>query len=217
MTAGGSTAREAARLRAAARRGWWRRVLRCLGVNAADRRLEAAAVRRDHGRLGEEWTAALLTRLPAGWTVLHDLRVPGRRFNLDHVLIPPSGAGVIVLDSKKWHFKRPTTLVAGRVYCGQQDRHEEVVKVAGYASAVGKALGLPGTAVLPMLVVHGSAVSPGGRLDVPVAAWERTVHVLAADMLLPTLTAMPGGRDPVRAARLAGQVAAALPPYDTAA
>lgn len=224
MTAGGSTAREAARLRADARRGWWRRVLRWLGINAVDRRLEAAAVRRDHGRLGEEWTAALLARLPAGWTVLHDLRVPGRRFNLDHVLVPPSGAGVIVLDSKKWRRSWegrpcPTTLVRGRVHCGPQDRHEEVVKVAGYASAVSRALGLPGTAVLPMLVVHGSSVTPGGRLDVPVSAWERTVHVLAADQLLPTLVKMPGGRDLVKpaAVELAERVCRMLPPYDAAA
>lgn len=219
MTAGGSTAREAARLRAAARRGWWRTVLRWFGVNAVDRRLEAAAVRRDHGRLGEEWTAALLARLPDGWTVLHDLRVPGRRFNLDHVLVPPSGAGLIVLDSKKWHAQRPTALVRGRVYCGQEDRHVQVEKVAGYASAIAQALRVPASMVMPMLVIHGSPVTPGGRLDVPVAAWERTVHVLGADRLLAALVGMPGGRDPVQPAALvlAAKARRVLPPYGTAA
>ncbi|RIH58454.1 NERD domain-containing protein [Streptomyces sp. SHP22-7] len=93
VTAGGSTSREAARLHAAARRGWWRRILRWIGINTTNRRLEAAAVRQEQGSLGEQQTAILLSRLPAGWTVLHDLAVPGRRFNLDHVLIPPSGLG----------------------------------------------------------------------------------------------------------------------------
>lgn len=224
MTAGGSIGDEAARLHAAARRGWWRTVLRWFGVNAVDRRLEAAAVRRDHGRIGEEWTAALLTRLPDGWTVLHDLRVPGRRFNLDHVLIPPSGAGLIVLDSKKWRRSWegrpcPTTLVRGRVYCGPQDRHVQVEKVAGYASAVARALQVPAGMVMPMLVVHGSPVAAGGRLDVPVPGWERTVHVLAADRLLAALAGMPGGSGTVQPAALvlAAKARRVLPPYDTAA
>ncbi|WP_106977998.1 nuclease-related domain-containing protein [Streptomyces violaceorubidus] len=184
-----------------------------------DRRLEAAAIRRDHGRLGEEWTAALLTRLPDGWTVLHDLRVPGRCFNLDHVLIPPSGAGLIVLDSKKWHAQRSTTLVRGRVYCGQEDRHVQVEKVAGYASAVARALGVPASMVMPMLVVHGSPVAPGGRLDVSVPGWERMVHVLGADRLLDVLAGMPGGRGPVQpnALVLAARARRVLPDYGSAA
>ncbi|MFJ6069104.1 nuclease-related domain-containing protein [Streptomyces tendae] len=216
--AGGSTAREAARLHAQARRGWWRRVLRLFGVNAVDRRLEAAAVRRDQGRLGEEWTAELLTRLPAGWQVFHDLAVPGRRFNVDHVAIPPSGNGLVVLDSKKWHAGWPTTLVRGRVHCGRQDRHEQIVKFAGYVSGAAAALGVPAGMLLPVIVVHGSLVD-GGRLDVPVPAWERTVHVLAADRLLAALTGMPGGRGPVQPAALdlAARVQDTLPVYGSAA
>ncbi|MEU5742013.1 nuclease-related domain-containing protein [Streptomyces tendae] len=169
--------------------------------------------------MGEEWTAALLTRLPAGWTVLHDLRVPDRRFNLDHVLIPPSGAGLIVLDSKKWHAQRSTTVVRGRVHCGQQDRHVQVEKVAGYASAVAGALGVPASMVMPMLVVHGSPVAAGGRLDVPVPGWERIVYVLGADRLVDVLAGMPGGRGPVQPAALvlAAKARRVLPPYDTAA
>ncbi|WP_435606624.1 nuclease-related domain-containing protein [Streptomyces ardesiacus] len=223
MTAGGSTSREAARLRAAARRGWWRRILRWCGINATDRRLEAAAVRQEQGSLGEQQTAALLARLPAGWTVLHDLAVPGRRFNLDHVLIPPSGAGVIVLDSKKWRRSwqgrpSPTTLVRGRVHCGPQDRHEQIVKFAGYVSGTAAVLGVPAGMLMPVIVVHGSPVA-GGRLDVGVPEWERTVHVLSADRLVGTLAGMPGGRGPVQsaAAALAARVRRTLPQYGSAA
>ncbi|WP_446458610.1 nuclease-related domain-containing protein [Streptomyces rochei] len=223
MTAGGSTSREAARLHAAARRGWWRRILRWIGINTTDRRLEAAAVRQEQGSLGEQQTALLLSRLPAGWTVLHDLAVPGRRFNLDHVLIPPSGLGVIVLDSKKWRRSyqgRPclTTLVRGRVHCGEQDRHEQIVKFAGYVSGTAAALGVPAGMLMPVIVVHGSPVADG-RLDVPVPAWERTVHILAADVLVDVLAGMPGGRGPVQpaAADLAARVRRTLPQYGSAA
>lgn len=223
MTVGGSTADEGARLRALARKGWWRTVLRWCGVNANNRRLEAAAVRQEQGSLGEQQTAALLARLPAGWTVFHDLAVPGRRFNLDHVLIPPSGAGVIVLDSKKWRRSWqgrpcPTTLVRGRVYCGDQDRHEQIVKFAGYVSGTAAVLGVPAGMLMPVIVVHGSPVA-GGRLDVGVPEWERTVHVLAADRLVGTLVGMPGGRGPVQpaAAALAASVRQRLPQYGSAA
>lgn len=156
-------------------------------------------------------TAAMLSRLPVGWHVFHDLAVPGRRFNLDHVLVPPSGLGVIVLDSKKWHAGFPTHVVRGRVHCGAQDRHEQVEKVAGYASVVAATLQVPASMVVPLLVVHGSPVA-GGAVEVRVPGWERTVCVLGAGALLPTLAAVPGGRDPVRAAQLAQRVIVALPP-----
>ncbi|MGQ4393749.1 nuclease-related domain-containing protein [Streptomyces violaceoruber] len=224
MTAGGSTADEGARLRAEASKGWWRTILRWCGINANNRRLEAAAVRQEQGSLGEQQTAALLARLPAGWTVLHDLAVPGRRFNVDHVAIPPSGAGVIVLDSKKWRRSyqgRPclTALVRGRVYCGEQDRHEQIVKFAGYVSGTAAVLGVPAGMLMPVIVVHGSPVASTGRLDVAVPEWERTVHVLAADGLVDVLAGMPGGRGPVQpaAAALADRVRRTLPQYGSAA
>lgn len=218
MTAGGSTADEGARLRAEASKGWWRTILRWCGINANNRRLEAAAVRQEQGSLGEQQTAALLARLPAGWTVFHDLAVPGRRFNLDHVLIPPSGAGVIVLDSKKWRRTWPTALVRGRVCCGDQDRHEQIVQFAGYVSGTAAALGVPAGMLMPVIVVHGSPVA-GGRLDVGVPEWERTVHVLAGDRLVEVLAGMPGGRGPVQpaATALADRVRHTLPQYGSAA
>ncbi|RIH58202.1 NERD domain-containing protein [Streptomyces sp. SHP22-7] len=121
-------------------------MLRWIGINTTNRRLEAAAVRQEQGSLGEQQTAILLSRLPAGWTVLHDLAVPGRRFNLDHVLIPPSGLGVVVLDSKKWRRSyqgRPclTTLVG--VGC-----------TAGHRTGTSRSSGSPGTCrgLLPLSV-----------------------------------------------------------------
>ncbi|MGV9891688.1 nuclease-related domain-containing protein [Streptomyces sp. NPDC003395] len=211
MTAGGSAIRWGKEQQAAARKGLWRRLLALLGLNGAARCADALAARTRQGALGEQWTAALLTRLPAGWTVLHDLAVPGRRFNLDHVVIPPSGAGVIVLDSKKWHAGWETRVVRGRLHCDTQDRHEEAEKLAGYASAVAARLGVPAAAVVPLLVIHGSRVQEPGAVDVRVPSWERTVRVVGAEMLLPTLLRVPGGMDPVRAAAMARRVVERLP------
>jgi hypothetical protein len=67
----------------------------------ADRLLRAAAL-NERGADGEVATALALLALPADrWTVLHDLRWPGRRFaNIDHLVVGPPG--VFVIDSKNW-------------------------------------------------------------------------------------------------------------------
>jgi hypothetical protein len=214
VSAGGSAIRWGEERRAAARKGLWRHLLALVGLNPAARRADALAARTRQGALGEQMTAALLAGLPAGWTVFHDLAVPGRRFNVDHLVIPPSGAGLLVLDSKKWNYSWQTRVVRGRLHCGPEyrpeDRHDQVESLAGYASAVAARLGVPAAAVLPLLVVHGSPVQ-GGAVDVRVPKWEREVRVLSAGMLVPTLARMPGGRDPGRAAALATRVVERLP------
>ncbi|HVF32046.1 MAG TPA: nuclease-related domain-containing protein [Acidimicrobiales bacterium] len=53
------------------------------------------------GAAGERATArALVGVADEGYTVLHDVRLPGRRWNLDHVLLGP--AGVVIVESKQW-------------------------------------------------------------------------------------------------------------------
>ncbi|MEV6165748.1 nuclease-related domain-containing protein [Streptomyces sp. NPDC052052] len=217
MNARNSAATRAAALRAEARRGPWRRMLAFLGLGGARvRRADAEAARWAHGAAGEATTARLLAHLEAaGWHVRHDLRLPGRRFNLDHVLVSPCGTALVVLDTKNWHRGRTTALVGGRVHCGtkdrrdREDRHDQVVKVAGYAQAVGAVL--PGVLVVPVIVVHGSPVA-GGGFEAPVPGG--TVWVLGTDLLVPRLAgAVRGPRDPQRAAGLAERVDAVLLPY----
>ena len=210
---GNSAAREAAAIRARARRGVWRRVTAALGVSPAARRADARAALWDRGAEGEAATAALVAQLLAhGWQIRHDVRLPGRRFNIDHVLISPCGTAVVVLDTKVWHRGRPTVLVRGRVHCGAEDRHVQVEKVAGYAAAVQAALGLPGVVVWPLLVVHGSPIT-GGRLEARAEGWTGPLHVLGPDWLVPTLLSAPKVRDPRRAAAVAARVDAVLRPY----
>ncbi|MFF1916155.1 nuclease-related domain-containing protein [Streptomyces sp. NPDC058239] len=214
MTSRNSAAAHAAALRAGARRGLWRRLLALLGVRTAGvRRADSQAARWQHGAAGEETTARMLTALEArGWVIRHDLRLRGRRFNLDHVLVSPCGTAVVVLDTKNWHRGRPTALVNGRVCCGAEDRHGEVGKVAGYARLVEAALGMAGVSVLPLLVVHGSAVA-GGYLEARVQGWDGPVYVLGPDRLLPTLAGAPKATDLRRAAAVAGRVDSVLLPY----
>jgi hypothetical protein len=183
-------------------------------MNPAAVRADAVAARWERGAAAERDTARLVRRLRwHGWRVLHDRRLPGHgRANLDHVLVSPCGTAVVVLDTKAWRRSWPTRVVAGRVYCGGEDRHGEVEKVARYAGTVARLLGLSEGAVWPVLVIHGSPVA-GGRLQVGVAGRPGSVHVLAAETLVPVLGAAPAGRNRAAKRELARRVDQALPPY----
>lgn len=215
MSAGGSAQEWAAETRAHARRGVWRPLLSRMGVTVHTRRADAVAARRDRGGEGEAYTALLLAPLEGvGWHVRHDLWPPWWGGNYDHVLVSPDGSAVVVLDTKQWRRGQawPTTLRGGRVYCGEEDRHEELLKAVKHARQVRDLLAWPGVEVLPLLVVHGSQVD-GGHLDVPVPGLKMPVYVLASDWLVPTLTAVSGGADPRRAGEVADRVDQVLSPY----
>ncbi|WP_097965008.1 nuclease-related domain-containing protein [Streptomyces sp. or20] len=209
-----SAAAQAAEMRAKARRGVWQRVLAALGVRTGRvRRADAVAARWEHGAAGEEATARLVAALGSqGWVIRHDLRMPGSRANLDHLLISPCGMAVVVLDSKNWHRGRTTTLVGNRVRCGTDDRHGQVEAVASYARRVSRTLNLPGVVVWPLLVIHGSPIA-GGRLEARAPEWDGVVHVLGPARLVPTLAAAPKAHDPARAAAVVARVDRVLLPY----
>ncbi|MFE9461655.1 nuclease-related domain-containing protein [Streptomyces californicus] len=214
MTIRNSAAAQAAELRANARRGVWQRLLAALGVRTGRvRRADAVAARWEHGAAGEAETARLVAALESqGWAIRHDLRMPGSRANLDHLLISPCGTAVVVLDSKHWHRGRTTTLVGGRVHCGADDRQAQVDAVARYAARVARTLDLPGVVVWPLLVVHGSPIA-GGRLEASAPDWGGAVHVLGPARLVPTLAAAPKAHDPARAAAVVARVDRVLLPY----
>lgn len=222
-----SAGREAAALRRQARGGPVRRILAHVGFDTVDHAMMARADRFERGGITEQETAAMLAQLrERGWHVLNDRQLPGwGRTNLDHVLIPPNAAAVVVLDTKGWDFSRTTSLVGGRVCCGREDRHDEVEKVVRYSLTVARLLRVPAGSVWPLLVVHGSRIqSPGfppGRLEAPVRVtgrrgveWEGRVHVLGPPWLVPTLAGGPKTEgDPEQANALARHVAAVLPPH----
>lgn len=80
---------------------------------------EAAAAGRD----GEVATAKVLDRLAdqQGFTVIHDLRIPGAKANIDHVVV--AGTKVWAIDSKLWKPGFYVT-VAGRTYRHTSDGWE---------------------------------------------------------------------------------------------
>ncbi|GGK27530.1 hypothetical protein GCM10011583_69420 [Streptomyces camponoticapitis] len=212
MSAGNSASARAEALRAAARKGWWRRVLGWIGIGGrATRHADARAALWSHGAAGEERTAGLLVGLQAqGWVVWHDLMLWGRRFNLDHVLISPCGTAVVVLDTKAWRRTWTTGLVYERVCCGPEDRHIQVEKVASYAQAVAAVAGLHPAVVRPLIVVHGSPVADGLLVAMTPHG---PVQVLSPGFLVPTLVNSTGEFDVWRARALAEQVGRVLTPY----
>lgn len=210
--AGRSPVEWAARERRKARKGVRRRVTAWVGLNPEAKRADALTARVAHGAEAERRTGAELRVLESrGWYILHGRQVPGYTSDLDHVLVPPTGTAVVVLDTKRWRFQQETELKDGRVHCGLEDRHGEIEAVARYAARVHRVLNMPGVAVWPLLVIHGSRIR-GGHLAAPVASGG-VVHVLSVERLVPELVKAAKGMDPVAAGVLAGRVTAVLPPH----
>ncbi|MFE9812342.1 NERD domain-containing protein [Streptomyces sp. NPDC005548] len=193
----------------------WRRLLALLGVrSAASARLESQADRALIGARAEAATGRQLAKLETrGWAVFHGLSIPGSRVDLDHVIVPPDGRTVIVLDTKAWHAGWYTQLKGGRVHCGTQDRHAQIEAVAGYARRVHAELGMRVT-VWPLVVVHGSQVrGPRGEyLEAPVAGGG-SVFVLGIERLVPELLHASKSVDGKAACKVAARVEEVLPPH----
>lgn len=113
-------------------------------------RLIDSADRWERGANGEVAVASALTELEAsGWTVLHDLAWPRRRYaNIDHVAI---GNGcVFVIDAKNWTGDVATT--GGVLRQNGRSRAKEVAAAAGAARAVACLIpGLSAESVRPIL------------------------------------------------------------------
>lgn len=152
------------------------------------RRLTRLADAYERGADGEQLTAAVLAELPYGWTVLHDLRHPGRRrANIDHVVIGPGG--VFVVDSKNWS---GSVTVTGDVL--RQDgraRERAVADVAEAALAVTAVIGnVPAVPVL-CFVRHE-----------PITGWARDVMVCSTSNVVQMLTSRPPMLQPATISRL---------------
>lgn len=106
------------------------------------------------GAEGEQATARLLAALPRRFVVLHDRRLPGRRGNLDHVVIGPSG--VWVVDSKARQAR--LRVRRGQVWAG--DHPIDVDPVSKQAAALERSLRRPIGAIV---AVHGSGLRRRGK------------------------------------------------------
>jgi Nuclease-related domain len=149
-----------------------------LGAFCAGAALWLGAGRSDpqrwlRGAAGELATAAILDTLPSRrWVVLHDLRIPGSRANIDHLAVGPTGAWVV--DSKT---TRATVTTGFRaVYFG--DRRLDVGPLRWEATVVEETLGVK---VRPIVAVHAAGLRrrgarAGGVRVVPAESVARRIR-----------------------------------------
>jgi hypothetical protein len=155
---------------------------------------EAVAWRR--GAAGERRTARLLGPLERqGWVVLHDLAVPGSRANIDHLVIGPGG--VFVIDSKQYSGRLQLD-PSGRLWHGRYPLAPTLRAVSFEADHAAQVLPDPGTAVVPVVAVHGAQV-PWGKVVTD------GVPVVPARRLPSMLRDLPAVLGPERIAGLANQ------------
>jgi len=155
------------------------------------------------GARGERRTARQLDRLVKhGWVVFHDLAVPDSRANADHLVIGP--AGVFLADSKNWR-GHLAFAPDGTLWHGSYPLTATLATIGFEAQAIAGALAVPGLAVEPLLVVHGSTIPWGEQYLGGVA-------ILPADGLVATLLALPPLLTDEQVAQLAGRVMVQLRP-----
>ena len=125
----------------------WRR-----GASSNDRERVA---RWASGAWGEEATADVLEPLARrGVVVLHDVVLPGRRENLDHVVVSPGG--VTIVETKRW---------AGRVVVGRnvrvdgQRRNDVIAQAERQRRSLRSMVG-PGVPVEMFVCIHARQVRP---------------------------------------------------------
>jgi hypothetical protein len=143
---------------------------------------ETRAWRR--GARGERRTARHLRKLVRqGWTVLHDLAIPGSHANGDHLVIGPPG--VFLIDSKAWH-GTITLALDGTAWHNGHPLDQTLATVRWEAQQLATAIGAP---VLPLLCVHDTRI-PWDEIYVD------NVPVLTPGRLLALLRSLPAHMDP---------------------
>ncbi|WP_320669248.1 nuclease-related domain-containing protein [Patulibacter defluvii] len=144
--AGASAARAAERIEAAAVRR------AAAGDLVASEHAHAAARQWRRGAEGEAWAAVAFETLRRGRfphvAVLHDRGIPGRRANLDHLLIGPGG--VVVADSKNYVGR--ARVRDGELWVGGRRRPKLAAGVHRQTEQVRLALARAGLGQVP---VHG--------------------------------------------------------------
>jgi nuclease-like protein len=138
------------------------------------------------GARGERATARRLRRLErCGYTVLHDLAMPGSRANLDHIVIGPSG--VFVIASKRYRGRLHQT-PDGMLWHGHYPLAQALATLWWEARLVGDTLGTdPQVPITPLLVIHHATIPWGGLVvaDIPVVAPGAITEILGLEPVLP--------------------------------
>lgn len=143
----------------------------------ADRLLRHAEL-YERGAEGERIVGKLLATLPPEWTVLHDVRWPGRqRANIDHIVIGPTG--VFIIDSKNW--SGATALRGGVLRQNGYDRTKAVTAVIEATNAVRSVVpSLAPQAFVPVLCFVGNTPISGSIGEVVVCNTENLLGLLTS-------------------------------------
>jgi hypothetical protein len=113
------------------------------------------------GAAGERATGAALAELPSEFAVIHDLRMPGSRANIDHLVIGPTG--VFTIETK--NYSAPVVIRRGVVRSGRRLLDGVLDQAVGQAEAVTSTLGVE---VRPVVCVHGGGLRLEGFFQRPV-------------------------------------------------
>jgi hypothetical protein len=149
------------------------------------------------GAAGERHVARLLEPLVQhGWDVQHDLRVPGSKANIDHVVIGPPG--IFVIDAK--HYRGRLRLGRdGLLWHGRYLLSPALSTVRWEADKLQARLGAADIAVVPIVAVVGATV-PYGQVTA------HDVIVVPARRLAGLLRSLPPTLTPERAREVAAQI-----------
>jgi hypothetical protein len=139
----------------------------------ARRRARSRAGRQAAGAAGERKTASALAVLEhLGFVVLHDLRLAGRDWNIDHVVIGPPG--VVVVETKQWAGGQ--AVVGRRHLTVDGRRRDEALEQVGWeVEALQRALHpmVDSSGVEGFLCIHGPRVRARWFWRSPVARGHR--------------------------------------------
>jgi hypothetical protein len=156
---------------------------------------EAQAWQR--GAEGERHVARLLEPLVRqGWGVSHDLRVPGSKANIDHVVVGPPG--VFAIDTKTYR-GRLRLSHDGLLWHGRTFLLPTLSATRWEADMLQDRIGAPDIAVVPIVAVLGPMV-PFGQVT------SMGVTVVPARRLVGLLRSLPPTLTPERARDVAAQM-----------
>lgn len=154
--AGGSALQQASQRRATADR-----------LIAEARWLEALAA-------DEQAMAAHLAELPPAYAVLHDLRLPGSKGNIDHVVIGPGGAFVVLTR----RCSEAVVLRDGGLWAGDQSLSDVFNAARVESQLLTQSLLTPVVPVVALLDTRLPAATPGSLEGVLVCSGDRVVRVI---------------------------------------
>jgi hypothetical protein len=156
------------------------------------------------GAAGERHVARLLEPLVEyGWGVHHDLRVPGSKANIDHVVVGPPG--IFAIDAKNYRGRLRLSR-DGLLWHGRSFLAPTLSATRWEADVLQARIGAPDIAVVPIVAGLGAMV-PYGQVT------SMGVTVVPARRLPGLLRGLPPTLTPERAREVAAQINRRLDAY----